>query len=415
MKAIIISIGDELLIGNTLNTNSHWLGQQLTQLSISVHAHWSIADKKEDIKSTLRLAESLADVILITGGLGPTNDDLTVETLGEYFQKDLVYHDEVWQNIRNFYISRNRPVHEPSKKLAYLPSNAIVIPNTQGTAPGSIYWEQNKLIASMPGVPYEMKAMMELTVIPFIKKHFKLPYIIHSHIYTAGVGETTLSDALVEFEKNLPEHFSLAYLPSVGKVRLRLSGHGENEAELKNESEQLRDKIIEAIQPYVYSTNEPLLEKAIGDLVKSKGLLIGTAESCTGGYISHLITKIPGSSDYYKGSIISYSNEIKMSALGVQAATLEQYGAVSEETVSEMLSGALKNLDVDVAIAVSGVAGPDGGSEEKPVGCVYIGIANSHEQYIRRCQFTNNRERNIEMTAINSLVMLKKFIEQHYH
>jgi nicotinamide-nucleotide amidase len=414
MKAIIISIGDELLIGNTLNTNAHWLGIELTQMGIQIIANWTIADDKNSIIEYIKSAQNQASIILITGGLGPTNDDLTIDAINSYFNEELVYHDDIWQNIRNMYLSRNREVHEPSIKLAYLPKNALPIFNTQGTAPGSLYLSENNLMASMPGVPYEMKKMMELSVIPAIKEKFSLPFIINKYLYTAGVGETILSDELVEFEKNLPEDFSLAYLPSVGKVRLRLTGRGNDLESLELIAEELSKKAFKAIQKYVYSTTEISFETVLGEMLRERGLTLGTAESCTGGYISHLLTSISGASDYFKGSIVSYSNEIKEEVLGVNSETLKQHGAVSEETVQEMLKGALKNLNVDIAIAVSGVAGPSGGSSEKPVGCVYIGIANQNKSKINRLQFTQNRERNIQLSAITALVMLKKFLLEEY-
>lgn len=414
MKAIIISIGDELLIGNTLNTNAHWLGIELTQMGIQIIANWTISDDKNSIIEYIKSAQNQASIILITGGLGPTNDDLTVDAINSYYNEELVYHDDIWQNIRNMYLSRNREVHEPSIKLAYLPKNALPIFNTQGTAPGSLYLSENTLMASMPGVPYEMKKMMELSVIPAIKEKFSLPFIINKYLYTAGVGETILSDELVEFEKNLPENFSLAYLPSVGKVRLRLTGRGNDLESLELIAEELSKKAFKAIQKYVYSTTEISFETVLGEMLRVRGLTLGTAESCTGGYISHLLTSISGASDYFKGSIVSYSNEIKEEVLGVKSETLKQHGAVSEETVQEMLKGALKNLNVDIAIAVSGVAGPSGGSPEKPVGCVYIGIANQNKSKINRLQFTQNRERNIQLSAITALVMLKKFLLEEY-
>jgi nicotinamide-nucleotide amidase len=414
MKAIIISIGDELLIGNTLNTNAHWLGIELTQMGIQIIANWTISDDKNSIIEYIKSAQNQASIILITGGLGPTNDDLTVDAINSYYNEELVYHDDIWQNIRNMYLSRNREVHEPSIKLAYLPKNALPIFNTQGTAPGSLYLSENTLMASMPGVPYEMKKMMELSVIPAIKEKFSLPFIINKYLYTAGVGETILSDELVEFEKNLPENFSLAYLPSVGKVRLRLTGRGNDLESLELIAEELSKKAFKAIQKYVYSTTEISFETVLGEMLRVRGLTLGTAESCTGGYISQLLTSISGASDYFKGSIVSYSNEIKEEVLGVKSETLKQHGAVSEETVQEMLKGALKNLNVDIAIAVSGVAGPSGGSSEKPVGCVYIGIANQNKSKINRLQFTQNRERNIQLSAITALVMLKKFLLEEY-
>ncbi|HUH75306.1 MAG TPA: CinA family nicotinamide mononucleotide deamidase-related protein [Chitinophagales bacterium] len=414
MKAIIISIGDELLIGNTLNTNAHWLGIELTQLGIQVTASWTIPDIKSIIIEYIKAAQEQASIILITGGLGPTNDDLTVDAINSYYNQELVYHNYIWENIKEMYISRNRAIHEPSIKLAYLPKNAIPIFNTQGTAPGSLYLSESTLMVSMPGVPYEMKKMMELTVIPAIKEKFALPFIVNKYIYTAGVGETILSDALVDFEKNLPENFSLAYLPSVGKVRLRLTTRGNDLETLENTANELLEEALAAIQPYVYSTTELSFETVIGEMLRARNLKLGTAESCTGGAISQTITSIPGASDYYNGSIVSYSNEIKKDLLGIKSETIENHGAVSEETVQEMLKGALKQLNVDIAIAVSGVAGPGGGSPEKPVGCVYIGIANQNKNYIKRLQFTQNRERNIQLSTITALVMLKKFLLEEY-
>ncbi|MCO5230240.1 MAG: competence/damage-inducible protein A [Chitinophagales bacterium] len=414
MNAIIISIGDELLIGNTLNTNSFWLGNELTQLGINIHAHWTIPDTKEAIKSNIKSAQEIAQIILITGGLGPTNDDLTVEAIAEYYNEPLVFHESVWNNIQQMYAIRNRPAHEGSKKMAYLPQSAIVIPNSMGTAPGSIYLSEKNIIVSMPGVPYEMKAMMQKTVIPTIKEKFELPSIQHSYIYTAGVGETILSDALKEFEKELPAHFSLAYLPSVGKVRLRITGQGKDALQLKNELNTLTNNAVKCIQNHVYSLTEPSIETVIGQILREKNLQLGTAESCTGGNISHLITQIPGASDYFKGCVVSYSNEVKMSILKVKSETLSQYGAVSENTVQEMLAGAIKYLNTDIAIAVSGVAGPGGGSAEKPVGCVYIGVADKQNQMIKRMQFTNNRDINIELSSVQALVLLKSFLETYY-
>lgn len=414
MKAIILSIGDELLIGNTLNTNSHWIGNELTEIGIDVIAHWSIPDKKEIIIEYLSEATKTAQIVLITGGLGPTNDDLTVEAIAEFFELPLIFHNESWEHIKEIYKARGRQLHEPSIKMAYLPKNAIAIKNTQGTAPGSIYYKDDCMIASMPGVPYEMKDMMRLTVIPSIKERFRLPYIINSHVYTAGVGETILADALVDFEKNIPKNFSLAYLPRVGKVRLRISGHGEDRNQLEKISNQLTDEVLSLIGKYVYSTDNPSFEAVIGQMLQDRKLTIGSAESCTGGYISHLITKVAGSSNYYMGSIISYSNNVKTSLLGVQSSTLNKFGAVSEQTVSEMLSGALQQLNTDIAIAVSGIAGPTGGSKEKPVGCVYIGIGDHEHQYIRKFNFTKDRERNIELSAVSSLVMLRIFLQKNY-
>ena len=414
MRAIILSIGDELLIGNTLDTNAHWISNKLTQIGIEVLERWTISDKKMEIVENLKRASRLVDFIFITGGLGPTNDDLTIEAIAQYFQVSIEFNDSIWQDIEKKYASRKSQPKESSKKMAYLPQNALPISNSKGTAPGSIYFENGSMIVSMPGVPYEMKSMMQETVLPMIQEKYKLPTIAISHIYTAGVGETVLADALQDFEKDLPQNFSLAYLPSVGKVRLRITGHGDDKATLQKTLETLTSQAVKPIEKYVYSTTEASFETVIGQLLRDKGLHIGAAESCTGGYLSHLFTKIPGASDYFKGSIISYSNEIKMSVLNVGEDTLKRYGAVSEETVSQMLKGALKVLNTDIALAVSGVAGPGGGSQEKPVGCVYIGVANQGKQMIKRLQFTKDRELNIQLSANTALVMLRIFLKKYY-
>ena len=410
VKAIILSIGDELLIGNTLNTNAYWLGNQLTELGIQVLLHWTIPDDKSIIQDYLKHSSELADIVLVTGGLGPTSDDLTIDSLSSFLKKPLVFHEEIWKDICSKYTSYNRSIHEPSKKMAFLPQGASPIHNYRGTAPGSIYYHEKSMIVSMPGVPYEMKDMMTETVIPLIRQKFNLSIIINTHLYTAGVGETILSDALVNFEKNLPPDFSLAYLPSIGKVRLRITGRGQKLEALKKTSEKLKKEAYHAIQKYVYSTENPSLEAVLGEILRENKLSLGTAESCTGGFLAHLITQIPGSSDYYKGTIVSYANEVKTNLLGVKSDTLVKYGAVSEQTVSEMLSGAISKLGVDIAIATSGVAGPGGGSSEKPVGCVYIGVANRNSQYIKRMQFTNDRTLNIELAANMGLVMLRIFL-----
>jgi len=410
MKAIIISVGDELLIGQTINTNAAWIGQQLTEQGIQVLAGWTIRDDEEIIIDNLRSALDICDIVLVTGGLGPTSDDLTVSAIAGFYQVNMTFNETVWQHIQELYVSRNRTVPESTRKMAYIPENAIIMMNTEGTAPGTLYYENGKMVASMPGVPYEMKKMMEVYVLPFIREHYPLPFIINRNLLTAGVGETVLAEALTHFEQNLPEHFKLAYLPNVGKVRLRISGSGTDYDQLKKESDDLTEQACQAIQEHMYGQENDTLEASIGQQLRAKGLSIGTAESCTGGYIGHLITSVPGSSDYFKGGIICYSNEIKMSALKVQASTLKQYGAVSEETVSEMLSGALEALETDIAIAVSGIAGPSGGSADKPVGTVYIGVGTKGRKVIRRLQLTNNRERNIQLSAVLTLVLLRKFL-----
>jgi nicotinamide-nucleotide amidase len=410
MNAIILSIGDELLIGQTINTNSAWIGQLLTTIGIKIIEANTIADSQSAITAALDEGLKKADMMLITGGLGPTSDDLTLPSLAQYFKSELVWDEKVWQNIQHIFHMRGREINESSKQLAYVPHNATVIYNTQGTAPGTIFYQNGKMVVSMPGVPYEMKAMMELDVLPFIKRHFKLPFILNRHILTAGVGETQLASKLTDFERELPEGFKLAYLPNIGKVKLRISGTNADETALKAEMDLQFAKAAEAVERYTYGFDNDTLEQVVGKLLieRSKNLCI--AESCSGGYISHLITSVAGSSNYFKGAFITYSNEMKMSQLGVQYSTLEAFGAVSAETVKEMLSGSLKASQADVAIAVSGVAGPGGGSEDKPVGTVYIGIADRHQHYIRKFSFTTHRERNIQLSGVVALMLLRNFL-----
>ena len=411
MKATILSIGDELLIGQTLNTNAHWMSQQLTAIGVDVLRHVSVSDKRAEIVGALDTAMADTQVILITGGLGPTSDDITKDVLCEYFGGSLVFNEAAYENIRQIFNRRNREISEATRQVAFLPDNCLPIQNAFGTAAGMLFRRDDRVVVSMPGVPYEMKAMVENGVIPYLQSEFTLPLILHHHFYTAGVGETQLAELLTDFEKNKPADMGLAYLPSVGKVRLRLTLKGQDKADLQSRMQAARETVYAAVKAHVYAEEDIPLEQVVGRLLAERGKTLGTAESCTGGYIAHLITSVAGSSDYFKGSVIAYSNEIKQQVLGVQAATLEAHGAVSEQTVREMLSGALKVLDTDVAIAVSGVAGPGGGSEEKPVGTVYIGVADAETSVVLRHGFTNNRERNIQLSGVLALVMLKNFLQ----
>lgn len=410
MKCTILSIGDELLIGQTLNTNSHWMSQKMNEIGIDVIHHISLSDNDKDIVNCLNNALLSSQLVLITGGLGPTSDDITKDVLCTYFNGKLIFNEAANQNIENIYRLRNREITEDARQMSFVPDNCIAIQNSLGTAPGMLFRQDEKVIVSMPGVPYEMKAMITNTVIPYLTSNFNLPTIIHKSILTAGVGETVLAEHLKIFEQTKDARIKLAYLPNVGKVRLRLTIKGENKLELENVITKSTNEVIKAVDQYIYGFDDDSFEEKTGELLIQKQLTIGTAESCTGGYIAHLLTSVAGSSAYFKGSIVSYANEVKQDLLHVKKETLQQFGAVSEQTVSEMLSGALQQLKVDVAIAVSGVAGPSGGTAEKPVGTVFIGIATKEKQYIRKLSFTNNRERNIQLTSVVSLVMLRKFL-----
>lgn len=410
MKATILSIGDELLIGQTLNTNAHWMSQKMNEIGIDVIHHVSLSDEKNDIITCLDNALSTSQVVLITGGLGPTSDDITKDVLCDYFGGQLVFNEEAYQNIERIFALRKRLINESTKRVAYLPDVCKVIQNTNGTAAGMIFTKDAKTVVSMPGVPYEMKGMIEEAVIPYLKATYTLPFIFHCNILTAGVGETQLADRLVDFEQNKDARIKLAYLPNVGKVRLRLTIKGEHKEELQSVLEAAKNEVVACIGEYIYGFDNDSLEENIGHLLLERNLTLGTAESCTGGYLAHLITSVSGSSAYYKGSIISYANEVKHDLLSVKEETLKQFGAVSEETVSEMLHGALSQLKTDIAIAISGVAGPNGGTAEKPVGTVFIGIADKEKSIVKRISFTSHRDRNIQLSSIVALVMLRKFL-----
>ena len=410
MKCTILSIGDELLIGQTLNTNAHWMSQKMNEIGIDVIHHISLSDEKNDIINCLNNALQTSQVVLITGGLGPTSDDITKDVLCEYFGGKLIFNKEAYQNIERIFELRKRLIGESTKRVAYLPDVCKVIQNKNGTAAGMIFSKDGKTIVSMPGVPYEMKGMITDGVIPYLKETYILPFIFHVNILTAGVGETQLADRLVDFEKNKDARIKLAYLPNIGKVRLRLTIKGEDKVELEAVIKAAKDEVVNNIEEYIYGFDEDSLEKNIGDLLVERKRTLGTAESCTGGYLAHLITSVSGSSAYYKGSIISYANEIKQDLLGVREETLQQFGAVSEQTVSEMLHGAIGQLKVDIAIAISGVAGPNGGTPEKPVGTVFIGIGTKEKTIVKKLSFTNHRERNIQLSSVVALVMLRKFL-----
>ncbi|MEZ5009125.1 MAG: competence/damage-inducible protein A [Chitinophagales bacterium] len=414
MTANILSIGDELLIGQTLNTNAHWMANQLTQLGIRVKHVVTLSDEAEDIKESLSRSMEEATITLITGGLGPTNDDITRDVLCEFFDSELVWDQRILQRFEKLFADRERVLTDEVKDMARVPVKAITLYNKMGTAPGMLFKKDGKVAISMPGVPYEMRAMMENDVLPWIKDNYELPVIVNEHILTAGRGESQIASKIKAVEDKLPAHIKLAYLPDIGKVKLRLTARGNDATSLKADVEVEKAKIMAEVGHYVYGFNNDTLEGSIGKTLAAKKIKIGTAESCTGGNIAARITSVSGSSAYFEGTIVSYSNEIKKKLLNVSESNLEQFGAVSEEVVREMIVGAIHQLEVDISIAVSGVAGPTGGTETKPVGTVYIGVGTINHQEIKRFQFVSDREKNIEITTVVALVMLRKYLAEHF-
>jgi len=425
--ASIITIGDELLIGQVIDTNSAWMAKALNNAGISVKRRLAIGDSRQDILTALEEESKHARIILITGGLGPTADDITKPVLCEYFNGKMVIDEAALQNVKYLFEKVfQRPVSAVNLKQAEVPDVAAVIQNKRGTAPG-MWFEKNitrsvngliedhgNIYISMPGVPHEMKGMMTDTVIPKLKTIFQLPLIIHRTLLTAGAGESFLAEMIRDFESSLPSSLKLAYLPASGMVRLRLSTSGYDETET---TKLINDKftILQSlVKDYLVGIEDESLVQVIGKLLSQEKKFMATAESCTGGNISHLITSVAGSSSFYKGSIISYDDELKKNILNVTDETIDRYGAVSEETVKEMLSGVLKITATDYALAVSGIMGPGGGTEQKPVGTVWIAVGGLVKGVpaieVKKYNFRFDRARNIEMTSLTALNLLRKFI-----
>jgi nicotinamide-nucleotide amidase len=413
MLAEIITIGDEILIGQVVDTNSAWMAQQLNMAGIRVKQISSVSDDRQHILTALDEAKGRADIILITGGLGPTKDDITKKTLAEYFGVGMVENEEALANVSRIFAKYNRPLLGINKLQAQVPENCEVILNKNGTAPGMWFNIEGKVYMSMPGVPFEMMYMMEEQVIPKLKSIFKLPVIVHKTILTAGEGESFLAERIADIENDLPPYIKLAYLPKLGQVRLRLSADGDNEAVLKSEVEKFAARITERIGKIAIAQEDIPIEKAILNFMADRGLTLSVAESCTGGYISHLLTQHAGSSQVFLGGAVTYSNPLKEKLLGVKHETIEQFGAVSEETVKEMAEGALANFASDYAVAVTGIAGPDGGTPDKPVGTVWIAAAGSGKTFIKKFTFGNKRTQNIERSAITALSMLNTLLKDN--
>jgi nicotinamide-nucleotide amidase len=411
MLAEIITIGDEILIGQVVDTNSAWMAQQLNNAGIRVKQISSVSDDRQHILTALAEAAERAAIIFITGGLGPTKDDITKKTLAEYFGVGMVENEAALNNVLRIFEKYKRPLLEVNRLQAEVPENCEVIINKNGTAPGMWFNHNGIIYVSMPGVPFEMMYMMEEQVIPKIKALFKLPVIIHKTILTVGEGESFLAERIADIEDSLPAHIKLAYLPKPGQVRLRLSGYGENETILSKEINNYVSKLIERVSDFVVAGEDIPIEKAILNYMTEKGLTLSVAESCTGGYISHLLTQHAGSSKVFFGGAISYSYELKESILGVKNETLWQYGAVSEQTVSEMVKGALLNFKSDYAVAVTGIAGPDGGLPDKPVGTVWIAVASATKMVAKKFTFGTKRHQNIERSATMAFFMLNNLLK----
>jgi len=410
VNAAIITIGDEILIGQITDTNSAWLGQELGNAGIRVNYRISVGDRKEHIIHALNEASKFADIIITTGGLGPTKDDMTKHSFCEYFDTTLVENEEVKNWVTKIFRLRKLPIIQTNLDQALVPKNCKVLFNRSGTAPGMWFAQQGKVYISMPGVPFEMKTIFTEEALPLLKDSFTLPFILHRTILTACIGESFLANKIATWESNLPPHIQLAYLPSVGQVRLRLSGYSNEETKLAAEMNEQINLLYTLAGEYIYGEENDTLQQAVGKLLLEHKQTLCTAESCTGGYLAHLITSVPGSSAYYNGSIISYANEIKVNELGVDPQILASDGAVSEACVRQMAEAARKKLNTEYAIATSGIAGPSGGSDEKPVGTVWIAVSSAQQTIAQQFNMGDSRERTILRTALQGLFMLRSMI-----
>lgn len=414
MLAEIIAIGDELLIGQVVDTNSNYIAAQLTAYGINVQHINAVSDEKTGILSSLETALGRADVVILTGGLGPTNDDITKKTLAEYFNTKLVLHAEMLNQVKSFISGRGIPFSEKHQLQAVLPENCIALKNSTGTAPGMWFEKNGKIVVSLPGVPLEMKSLMQEEVLPRLGAINK-NRIHHLTISTIGYTESALAELIAPWEDKLPTDVKLAYLPAPGQVRLRLSQQGAIIDKLETKSQALLSELKNILpETAIYSLSDDSIQQTVHQLLIKNKLSFATAESCTGGYIAHLLTSIPGSSAYFSGSVVAYSNQIKANVLNVSEETLATFGAVSKETVTEMAQNIRTLFKVDIAVAVSGIAGPDGGTADKPVGTVHIAVAYRKGIIAQQFQYGKIRERNIISAATSALNMVRLCILESY-
>ncbi len=445
MTAYMLTIGDEILIGQITDTNSVWMAQQLNLQGIRIVGKASVGDVHDDIVHAIDEALRKADLVLMTGGLGATKDDITKKAIADYLGVDMVFHEDTYARMTYFFKKINRTVSDINRNGCYMPANATILNNDKGLAP-AMWFELSKnmlhqaesmtagrgnfgfqisdfglsspkseirnpkLLISMPGVPYEMQHLMSDKVLPRLKASFPMSPIVHRTVLTAGEGETMLAEKLSDFEDRIPDNVKLAYLPSLGTVRLRLTAKGDDEAALNIQLDALKAEMESIVDYAVAGYNEDTMPVVIGRMLVERGIKIGSAESCTGGYLAHLLTSVAGSSAYFEGSVIAYSYDLKEKLLGVTSETLNSVGAVSEECVKEMVKGAVAQMNVDIAVAVSGVAGPSGGTPDKPVGTVWLAVGNAEEVITTKLGIDRGRLKNIEYAANVGLNLIRKFL-----
>ncbi len=414
IKAEVITIGDEILFGQITDTNTQWIGSQLSDIGIRSSWKTSVGDNEQDILHALDAASKRVKIIIITGGLGPTKDDITKHTLCKYFGAQLEINQEALAFVTTFFKIRGREITPINEQQAALPNNAIYIPNQWGTAPGMWFEHHGVIFVSLPGVPYEMKNLMEFEILPRLKAKYYGSIIKHKSVKTIGIGESFLAEKISDWEDALPESIKLAYLPHFGQVRLRLTASGEDEAIIDQALEEQLALLVPQIKEYVFGFDMDNLEGIVSKILTSQGATLSIAESCSGGYVSHMLTALPGSSSFFEGSIISYSNNAKIKILGIKPGIIEKYGAVSEETVIEMVEQVRKKMNTTFAIATTGIAGPGGGTFDKPIGTIWVACASPAGTTTLLLNLKGNRSINIEMTATYVLNLLRRSLISYY-
>lgn len=409
--AEVITIGDEILYGQITDTNTQWISAELDKIGVKTVRKSSVGDRKKKIIQILQEAESRADIILITGGLGPTKDDLTKHVLADYFNATLVIHQQALEEVTAFFRSRGKELTEINRQQAALPDTCTFVSNKRGTAPGMWFEKNGKIFVSMPGVPHEMKAMMSETILGKLQLFFQTPVIYHKMIKTVAVGESVLATKIEQWEDNLPQHIKLAYLPSTGQVRLRLTAVGAHTEMLQTQVQQQVEVLKTIIPEYIYGYDEDTLETVVGNLLVSGQQTLAIAESCSVGYVTYSIGQVPGCSRYLMGSIVAYHNQAKINQLGVKSETLEKYGAVSEETAREMAEQVRNVFATSIGVASTGIAGPDGGTAQKPVGTVWIAYADKIKTVAKKLQLGTDRDLNIRLTGLHVLNLIRQSVQ----
>jgi nicotinamide-nucleotide amidase len=410
MTAEIITIGDEILYGQIIDTNSSWIGAALSDIGIKVLRRASVGDEKSEILDILKQASQRVQIVLVTGGLGPTKDDITKHTFCEFFGTTLIENQEALALVSSFFEIRGRQLTDINRQQAWLPSNCEYIPNQYGTAPAMWFNHNGTVFVSMPGVPNEMKGIMTDQIIPRLQKRFETPVIHHKIVKTIGIGESFLAERISQWEDKLPKHIKLAYLPSYGEVKLRLTCHGASLKALEQEANSQVALLQKLIPQYIYGYDNDELVSVIAQLLQKNNLTIATAESCTGGYLSHLITSQPGSSQYFIGGIIAYANNIKTEQLGVAEEIIKSSGAVSEATAAAMAAQVRIKYKASIGIATTGIAGPGGATTTKPVGLVYIALSSKDHNKTIKLSLGGSRSQNIQLSAIILLNLLRKYL-----